>query len=177
MRRLILRSFQSPGDGVMLTAAVRDLHLAHPRQFETDVRTSADALWENNPFITRLNEGSPDVQVMDMHYPLIHQSNHRPYHFIHGYTQFLEEQLGLRPPRRLPPVPSPIWGCGTSARKRFTHQTPTSHRRSSPHTATLSIRGRVESSRRSLLCLLVQLPRMDRVRPIRDVNTMTCTET
>ena len=45
MRRLILRSFQSPGDVVMLTAAVRDLHAACPGQFVTDVRTSADALW------------------------------------------------------------------------------------------------------------------------------------
>jgi len=49
MRRLILRSFQSPGDVVMLTAAVRDLHAACPGQFVTDVRTSADALWLHNP--------------------------------------------------------------------------------------------------------------------------------
>ncbi len=52
-RRLILRSFQSPGDLVMLTAVVRDLHVAAPGRFLTDVRTSADALFENNPHITR----------------------------------------------------------------------------------------------------------------------------
>jgi hypothetical protein len=56
MRRLILRSFQSPGDVVMLTAAVRDLHAAHPGQFATDVRTSADGLWLSNPHLTRLEE-------------------------------------------------------------------------------------------------------------------------
>ena len=82
----------------MLTAAVRDLHVAYPGQFETDVRTSADALWEHNPWLTRLNEGTPGVEVLDMHYPLVHQSNQRPYHFLHGYTQYLEEQLGLRIP-------------------------------------------------------------------------------
>jgi len=98
MRRLILRSFQSPGDVVMLTAAVRDLHRAHPGQFETDVRTSVDPLWENNPYITRMQEGMPDVESIDMHYPLIHESNCRPYHFIHGYVQFLEQQLGIRIP-------------------------------------------------------------------------------
>ena len=98
MRQLILRSFQSPGDVVMLTAAVRDLHVAHPGQFQTDVRTSADALWEHNPHLTRLNEGMPGVEVLDMHYPLVHQSNQRPYHFLHGYSQYLEEQLGLRIP-------------------------------------------------------------------------------
>jgi hypothetical protein len=47
MRKLILRSSQSPGDILMLTAAVRDLHAAYPGQFQTDVRTSADAIWEN----------------------------------------------------------------------------------------------------------------------------------
>jgi len=31
-----------------------------------------------------------------MHYPPIHQSNQRPYHFIHGYAQYLEERLGMR---------------------------------------------------------------------------------
>jgi hypothetical protein len=82
----------------MLTAAVRDLHRAHPSQFQTDVRTSAEALWENNPHITRLREGEPGVSLLDMHYPLIHQSSQRPYHFIHGYVQFLEQQIHLAIP-------------------------------------------------------------------------------
>jgi FkbM family methyltransferase len=97
-RRLIFRSFQSPGDGVMLTATVRDLHLAHKGKFETDVRTSADALWLNNPYITRLSEGQPGIEYMEMHYPLIHECNQRPYHFIHGFTQYLEQQLSLKIP-------------------------------------------------------------------------------
>jgi ADP-heptose:LPS heptosyltransferase len=82
----------------MLTAAVRDLHRAHPGKFRTDVRTSADAVWENNPHLTPLSEGAPGVRKLPMHYPLIHQSNQRPFHFIHGYHQYLEEQLGLRVP-------------------------------------------------------------------------------
>jgi len=35
-----------------LTAAVRDLHLSHPKQFITDVRTPCGQLWENNPYLT-----------------------------------------------------------------------------------------------------------------------------
>ncbi len=77
----------------MLTAAVRNLHRAHPGQFQTDVRTSADALWENNPNLTRLREGEPGVDLLDMHYPLVHQSSQRPYHFIHGCIQYLEQRL------------------------------------------------------------------------------------
>ena len=97
-RRLILRSFQSPGDVVMLTAAVRDLHLAHPGKFLTDVRTSAPALWEHNPYVTRLDEHDRQVESLEMHYPLIHESDRRPYHFIHGYVQYLERQLGVTIP-------------------------------------------------------------------------------
>src|SRR5579863_89145 len=98
VRRLILSSHQSPGDITVMTAAVRDLHLANKGQFETDVRTSADAIWLNNPYITRLNEGQPGVERIDMHYPLIHESNQRPYHFLHGYPQYLEQRLGVRIP-------------------------------------------------------------------------------
>ena len=47
----------------MLTAAVRDLHLCYPNQFLTDVRTSCPELWENNPYITTLDEKDPDVQL------------------------------------------------------------------------------------------------------------------
>src|SRR5687767_8939811 len=82
----------------MLSAAVRDLHHAYPGRFQTDVRTSADAIWEHNPHVTRLQESEAGVRSLDMHYPLIHQSNQRPYHFIHGYAQFLEQQLDLRIP-------------------------------------------------------------------------------
>jgi len=98
MDKLVLRSFQSPGDVVMMTAAVRDLHAAYPNRFQTDVRTSADAVWENNPHLTRLSEGDHDVHTIDMHYPLIHQSNQRPYHFLHAYVQYLEQHLDLRIP-------------------------------------------------------------------------------
>lgn len=98
MQKLILRSFQSPGDILMMTRAVADLHQAYPNEFQTDVRTSADAIWENNPYLTRLDERKPGVTSLDMHYPLIHQCNQRPFHFIHGYNQYLEEELGLKIP-------------------------------------------------------------------------------
>lgn len=95
MRKLVLRNFQSPGDIVMLTAAVRDLHISYPGQFLTDVRTPCPHLWENNPYITPLSELDPRVEVIDCSYPLINSSNTAPYHFIHGFIQFLNEVLGL----------------------------------------------------------------------------------
>lgn len=82
----------------MLTAAVRDLQRASRREFLIDVRTSAPALWENNPYLAPLEEAKGGVETIDMHYPLIHQSNRRPCHFLHGYHRYLEERLGLRIP-------------------------------------------------------------------------------
>jgi len=98
MRKLILRNFQSPGDLVVLTLVLALLHRAFPGQFLTDVRTSAPAIWENNPWITPLSESDPGVEIIDMHYPLIHQSNQRPYHFLHAFVQYLETRLNLTIP-------------------------------------------------------------------------------
>ena len=95
LRKLILRNFQSPGDIVMLTAAVRDLHACYEGQFVTDVRTPCPAVWENNPYLTPLSEGDPDVELVDCHYPLVHRSNDAPYHFIHGFIDYLNDRLNL----------------------------------------------------------------------------------
>ena len=101
MRRLLLTNKQSPGDIVMLTAAVRDLHRAHPGAFETSVQTSAMPLWENNPHV-RLGEPSGmqegELKTIECAYPLVHQSNSGPWHFIHGFHQHLESTLGVNIP-------------------------------------------------------------------------------
>jgi hypothetical protein len=78
-----------------LTAVVRDLHLTYPGEFLTDVRTPFPDLWENNPYLTSLEETNSLVQLVDCDYPLIHQSNTLPYHFIHAFRHFLNERLDL----------------------------------------------------------------------------------
>ncbi len=96
MTKLILSNFQAPGDLIMLTAAVRDLHLLYPGRFLTDIRSSCPDIWENNPFLYALDEQDPEVANLVCEYPLIHQSNQLPYHFIHGFIHFLNEKLDLR---------------------------------------------------------------------------------
>jgi len=97
-KQVILKNCQSPGDIVMLTAAVRDLHRSHPRKFLIDVRTPTPELWMHNPFIVKLDEKAPHVRSIRMQYPMIHSSNRRPYHFIHGFVNFLETHLALHIP-------------------------------------------------------------------------------
>lgn len=94
-RKLILHNQQCPGDIVMLTAAVRDLHTCRPHEFLTDVRTLCPDLWLHNPHLTSLPDDAPDVEHIDCHYPLVLQSNTRPFHFLHGFTQYLSAALGI----------------------------------------------------------------------------------
>lgn len=94
MRKLVLLHTQAPGDAVMLTAAIRDLHLNYPRQFQTDVRSFHPDLWLNNPYLSKLSK--TDSEIIECHYPLIHKSNFLPYHFIHGYIDYLNSQLDLQ---------------------------------------------------------------------------------
>lgn len=95
MEKLVLKSFLSPGDLLMLSAAIRDLHRAYPGRYLTDVRTSCPGLWDNNPYITRLSESDPEVRIIDCEYPLIHQCHRRSEHFIYGYLEHLNRTLGV----------------------------------------------------------------------------------
>jgi len=78
-----------------MTAAVRELHRQYPGQYVTDVRSCAPAIWEHNPYLTPIADGDRDARTIDMHYPLINQSNQRPVHFLEGYCEHLAGQLGL----------------------------------------------------------------------------------
>lgn len=98
-RKLILKSELSPGDIITLTATVRDLQRSHPERFHVDVRTLFPQLWENNPYLTPLEESDPEVEVIECAYPLINDANRLPYHMIHGFRKFLEDRLevAIRP--------------------------------------------------------------------------------
>ncbi len=93
--KLILKCGLSPGDIVMLTGAVRELHRSYPGQFVTDVRTACPGLWEHNPYITPLAEDDTEAELIDCSYPLINRCNEAPYHCLHGFIEFLNKRLHL----------------------------------------------------------------------------------
>ncbi len=95
-KKRILRSHFSPGDILMLTAAVRDLHHCYPGRFLTDVDTSCPDLWANNPYLSRLDQADREVEVVDCDYPLIRHSDAQPWHFLHAYSEFLNERWALQ---------------------------------------------------------------------------------
>ena len=98
-KKIILHNGLSPGDIVMLTATVRDFVAAYENEYAVDVRTSCGDIWKNNPHLTPLDDKDPKVVHIDMEYPLIHQSDILPYHFIHAFRKFLQDKLNLRIPQ------------------------------------------------------------------------------
>ena len=125
----------------MMTAAVRDLRRAWGDRYLVDVRTAARELWENNPYLTPVDDDVDDLVEIHMEYPLIHRSNELPYHFIHGFRMFLEDRLRVRIPagpfrgdvhltdaeREVPPAlrrasgdPRPIWLVAAGGKYDFT---------------------------------------------------------
>jgi ADP-heptose:LPS heptosyltransferase/SAM-dependent methyltransferase len=115
-QKLLFINRLSPGDVLVMTNAIRDLHLAHPGKFITDVRTPCPDIFANNPYITKLtyNEAEynqintwfqshvgqtkmlGDIMCIDMQYPLIHQSGARGSHFSEGHREFLEQTLKIK---------------------------------------------------------------------------------
>lgn len=95
-KKLFITNGQAPGDILMLTAGIRDLYNSCKDFFEINVKTTAMDIWENNPYLNRkINENNADL-VFKAEYPLIHSSNTKPYHFIHGFRKFFESKLNMK---------------------------------------------------------------------------------
>jgi hypothetical protein len=91
--KIILKNHQSPGDLVMMAYAIKALHEQHPDKFITGVDTSCNEIFEGNPYITKLDSKDPSVQVLQMDYPTIHESNQKPVHFVNAFAKDLETKL------------------------------------------------------------------------------------
>lgn len=96
MRKLLLTSLLSPGDAVVMTAALKSLHDTYPGEYQTDVCTSTSEVWQQNPYITP-DDGTFEKFVLN--YDLIHQSNQINLSFmdayVRGISQLIERPLHL----------------------------------------------------------------------------------
>ena len=94
VRDLVLKSWQSPGGIVALTAAVRDLALRAPGRFRVALDTSAPYLWDNNPHVF-CKEELHTPKVIECHYPLVHSANSNGRHFVTAFHDFLNSELEI----------------------------------------------------------------------------------
>lgn len=102
-KRVILRNRLSPGDILVMSAAIRALKRAHP-EYKIDVDTPCNDIFSHNPNISLLNN---EGQVIDMHYhktlsgdgqSLDPGSGVSGRHFADGHRRHLEEVLGISIP-------------------------------------------------------------------------------
>lgn len=102
VRAVVLRHHLSPGDVVVLTGAVRSLHLAHPGQFAVNVDTSFAAAWEHSPDVAGPEEMArhAPAETVEVHYPAINRCGREPIHMLAAYCEHLSEQLGVPVPPR-----------------------------------------------------------------------------
>ena len=99
--RILLECKLPPGDVLTLTAAVRDLHRAHPGRFAVNVRTAFPDIWKNSPYIDYgVTESNITRPVLNMQYKATLDRARKTHdtHFINGYREDLEKHLNLRIP-------------------------------------------------------------------------------
>lgn len=98
-RKYILLNKLSPGDVLVSTAAVHGLQRRHPGKFRIAVDTTADPLWEHNPDVEPLARAREEKwEEVQLHYPLVNESNQRGLHMMFGYCDFLSYALKVEVP-------------------------------------------------------------------------------
>jgi ADP-heptose:LPS heptosyltransferase len=95
MKQLIFKQMQSPGDLLMLTVALRDLHLTYPNEYETDVISCYPEVFFNNKYITTLPKDK-NICVIDLDYgAYLHRFRKQGYHFSDCFRLMLNGLLDL----------------------------------------------------------------------------------
>lgn len=96
MKKLILENPLAPGDIVVSTCAIRDLHKAYPGEYLTDIRvpTGCEQIFENNPYITKIEDNDPEAERIRLDYSDIHNSGWSGRPFTTAHALDLAEKLG-----------------------------------------------------------------------------------
>jgi ADP-heptose:LPS heptosyltransferase len=94
-RKVLLVNKNACGDALVMTAAIESLHTTYKGKFLTDVRSSCNAVFENNPFITKF-EDITGVDEIEINYPEIDVCTNKPTHFMQAYCSDLGMKLGVK---------------------------------------------------------------------------------
>ena len=105
--RLIIRHRWALGDTVLLSALVRDIHLAYPGKYEIMVDTNFSNVWWNNPHVTKFEEsGRPKPHKVTVSWGDAIKWNayarvngkHEMKHILAWYHYDFERQTGIHVP-------------------------------------------------------------------------------
>ncbi len=92
---LLLTNHMAPGDALVLSAAVRSLHLTYPGRYRVAVDTTAMQLWEHSPDVVLREKLAEGYRTIKAQYPAVDRSDQRAIHFMQAYCEYLGTQLGV----------------------------------------------------------------------------------
>ena len=88
---------QAPGDLLMLSVALRDLHLSHPFEFQTDVISCYPEVFFLNPYLTYLPKNDSDIPHYNLDYgPYLKEYRRAGYHFSDCFIKMIENILKVK---------------------------------------------------------------------------------
>lgn len=93
--KVIIYNNLCPGDILIMTVAIEALHQQYPGKFITDVHCFHRSIFDNNPYITKLNPNDKEVIHLWTTYPLVNKTNQRPIHFMEGYIDWFRTQFDI----------------------------------------------------------------------------------
>ncbi len=87
-KKFVLRHHRSPGDSLVLSAALRTLHLTYPDEYEIGLDVTAGAeLYQHNLDVVPIDYGEAVVRPIE--YDAINRSNQTPVTFMEAFTEAL----------------------------------------------------------------------------------------
>ena len=93
---LLFRNMLSPGDLLMLTIAIRDLHYTYPNQFHVKIESSYPEIFYNNPYLKQWLDNSVFLEIIDLDYrDVFMRKNITGEHFSSGFIECINKKLNL----------------------------------------------------------------------------------
>jgi ADP-heptose:LPS heptosyltransferase len=85
------------GDILMMTSAIRDFKTAYPDRYLIRVVTTAQHLWDYNPYLTEFDE--PDMVVKIGPRKFVNGSQTRGLHYVNAFRESMETNLNIPIPQ------------------------------------------------------------------------------
>ena len=94
--KLLFKHMRSPGDLLMLTVAIRDLHKTYPDRFITAVESCYPEVFYNNPYVSPRSALDDNYITINAEYTRAFENKtNTGKHFSDGFIDDLNEQLNL----------------------------------------------------------------------------------
>ena len=136
---IYIRNYQSPGDYIVMSAMIRDLHKAYPGKYQTMVNTLQPAIFDMNPYVSHFVP-RPGMKIYTAQYSNrtsafnIHRCNEIRTHFLWGFigdlnlylktkvvlTEFKPDLHLSEQEKQEPLIQKPYWLFASGGKMDFT---------------------------------------------------------